>query len=83
MAPFIAALFSALVAAICVRAVPTVSTRNNIVDTSHEVKRQSGAVQSNFSQFEGWDTFKAYGSNLGKPLHYFFGTWSHVLIISC
>jgi hypothetical protein len=66
MAPFVAALLSAFIAVTSARAVPAVSTRHNLVDTSHEVKRQSGAVQRNFSQFEGWDTFKAYGSNLGK-----------------
>lgn len=68
MAPLAAALLSALAAATWVQAVPAVSNRDNIIDELHEVERQyDGGSHRNFLEFEGWETFKAYGSNLGTP----------------
>ncbi|KAJ9090788.1 hypothetical protein QFC21_007168 [Naganishia friedmannii] len=66
MAVFTVAFLTALAASASVKALPTLDVRHN--DQKDHKDWNKGKDTKNYTEFEGWNTFKGYGSNLGTWL---------------
>jgi hypothetical protein len=69
MAIFTVAFLAALAASASVKAMPTTLDVRNNDNKEHkdwDKDWNEHKYPKNYTEFEGWNTFKGYGSNLGK-----------------